>query len=158
MINTIINSEAFLIVISGVFIFTVQNLISQIWISPNIEFKKCTAKIEALITRYAFLYAFKYGTNNGIMDNEIEYFRKELKNLVLEMLVTHSILFEYEKWWCKKWNKINILKARVEMLTLSAVIGTSADYNKQTRAEEAIENIPKYLNLSQIKYKMADIL
>ena len=44
------------------------------------------------------------------------------------------------------------------MLTLSAVIGTSADYNKQTRAEEAIENIPKYLNLSQIKYKMADIL
>ena len=45
MIETILNSEAFLIVISGVAIFTLQNLISQLWILPLVEFKKCLAKI-----------------------------------------------------------------------------------------------------------------
>lgn len=159
MIDTIINSEAFLIVISGVVIFTLQNLISQLWIYPLVEFKKCLARIEALLTRYAFLCCFEYGTNNRIMDSEIEYFRRELKNLTSEMLGAHSILPKLEKWWLKKRYGIDIIKAKTEMLTLSAVVSTRNDALKtKPRAEVAIENIPKYLNFSQIKYKLADIL
>ena len=71
MIDTIITSEAFLIVISGVVIFTLQNLISQLWISPIVEFKKCLAKIETLLTRYAFLCDFEYGSNNGMMEEGV---------------------------------------------------------------------------------------
>ncbi|MCR4275734.1 MAG: hypothetical protein NUV83_03250 [Candidatus Wolfebacteria bacterium] len=159
MINMIINSEAFLIVISGVVIFTLQNLISQLWILPLVEFKKCLAKIETLLTRYAFLCNFKYNSNGGLMDAEIEYFRKELKNLVAEMLGTYNILPGFERWWFKKIKKINILKAKTEILTLSAVVSTKNDVAKERpRAEIAIENIPKYLNFTEIKYKMADIL
>src|SRR3990167_11475015 len=99
MIETIINSEAFLIVISGVVIFTLQNLVSQLWISPIVEFRKCLARIETLLTRYAFLCGFEYGSNGGMMDAEIEYFRRELKNITSEILGVYSILPKLEKWW-----------------------------------------------------------
>ena len=59
----------------------------------------------------------------------------------------------------KNIKKINIIKAKTEMLTLSAVVSTKKDVEKEkSRAETAIENIPKYLNLPEIKYRMADIL
>jgi len=54
MIEIITNSEAFLIIISGVLIFTIQNLVLRLWISPIVDFKKCLAKIETLLNRYAF--------------------------------------------------------------------------------------------------------
>ncbi len=54
MIETIINSKVFLIVISGVLIFTIQNLVLKLWISPIVDFKKCLAKIETLLNRYVF--------------------------------------------------------------------------------------------------------
>lgn len=159
MIKTILNSEAFLIIISGVVIFTLQNLISQLWILPLVEFKKCLAKIETLLTRYAFLCNFEYSTNNGMMDSDIEYFRRELKNLTSEMLGAYSILPKLEKWWSKKRYGIDVIKAKTEMLTLSAVVSTRDDVLKiKPRAEISIENIPKYLNFSEIKYKMVDIL
>lgn len=159
MIETILNSEAFLIVISGVVIFALQNIVSQLWISPIVEFKKCLARIEALLTRYAFLSAHEQDPNHGMMDNDIEHFRKELKNMVSEMLCTHNVLPKPAKWWLKNIKKINIIKAKTEMLTLSAVVSTKRDAMKEkSRAETAIENIPKYLNLPEIKYKMADIL
>jgi|SRR3989344_1435973 len=159
MIDTILNSEAFLIVISGVVIFTVQNLISQLWIAPMVEFKKCLAKIETLLTRYSFLSSFEYGSNNGTMDSDIEYFRKELKNLTSEMIGTYSMLPRLEKWWLKKRHGVDIIKAKTEMLTLSAVVSTRKDIMKEkSRAEMAIENIPKLLNFPEIKYKMADVL
>lgn len=159
MINTIINSEAFLIVVSGVIIFTLQNLISQLWVSPIVEFKRCLARIETLLTRYAFLCDFEYGTNGGMMNDDIEHFRRELKNLTSEMIGTYSILPKPEKWWLKRWYGINIIKAKMEMLTLSAVVSTPKDVLKEKpRAEIAVENILKYLNFPKIKYKMADIL
>ena len=159
MINTVINSEAFLIVVSGVIIFTLQNLISQLWIFPIVEFKKCLARIETLLTRYAFLCDFEYNTNGGMMNNDIEHFRRELKNLTSELIGTYNILPKLEKWWLKRRYGINIIKAKMEMLTLSAVVSTPKDVLKEKpRAEVAIENIPKYLNFQKIKYKMADIL
>ena len=159
MVETIINSEAFLIVISGVVIFTLQNLVSQLWISPIVEFKKCLARIETLLTRYSFLAGFEHGSNNGMMDSDIEHFRNELKNLTSEMIGVYSILPKLEKLWLKRMYKVDIIKAKTEMLTLSAVVSTRADVmSVKPRAEVAIENIPKHLNFSKIKYKMADVL
>lgn len=159
MFETILNSEAFLIVISGVLIFTTQNLVSQLWILPIVDFQKCLAKIETLLTRYAFLSCFEYGSNNGIMDKDIEYFRGELKNLTSDMVGTYNMLPKLEKWWFKKLHGIDIIKAKTEMLTLSAIVSTKKDLQKENpRAEDAIKNIPEYLNFPEIKYKMADIL
>ena len=157
--ETVLNSEAFLIIISGVVIFTLQNLISQLWISPIVEFRKCLARIETLLTRYAFLCGFEYGSNGGMMDAEIEYFRRELKNITSEILGVYSILPKLEKWWLRKRYGIDIIKAKTEILTLSAVVSTKKDIEKEKpRSETAIENIPKYLNFPEIKYKMADLL
>lgn len=155
----ILNSEAFLIVISGVVIFTLQNLISQLWILPLVEFKKSLAKIETLLIRYAFLCDFTYNSNGGLMDVEIEHFRRELKNLASEIIGAYNILPGAEKWWFEKIKKVNILKAKTELLTLSAVVSTEKDVAKEKpRAEIAIENIPRCLDLPEIKYKIADIL
>ena len=93
------------------------------------------------------------------MDNDIEYFRKELKNLTSEMIGTYSMLPSLEKWCLKKRYGVDIIKAKTEMLTLSAVVSTQKDIMKEkSRAEMAIENIPKFLNFPEIKYKMADVL
>ena len=158
IIETIINNEVFLIVISGVLIFTIQNLILKLWILPIVDFKKCLAKIETLLNRYAFLYAFEYGTNNGVMDSEIEYFRKELRNMTSEMLGNYYALPCLEKIWLKKiWN-IDIHKAKSEMFTLSNFISTHRDILKEkTQAEISIGKIPKYLNFSQVKYRYKDM-
>ena len=155
MIETIISSEVFLIVISGVLIFTIQNLVLKLWILPIIDFKKCLAKIETLLNRYAFLYAAEYGTNNGAMDSEIEYFRKELRNIISEMLGDYYVLPNlYRKIWLRK---IDIHKAKSEMFTLSNFISTHRDVLKEkTQAEISIEKILEYLNFSQIKYKYED--
>ncbi len=154
----IFNSEVFLIVISGVLIFTIQNLVLKLWISPIVDFKKCLAKIETLLNRYAFLYAFEFGTNNGIMDSEIKYFRKELRNMTSEMLGNYYVLPYLEKIWLKKIRNIDIHKAKSEILILSAVVSTHKDVLKEkSLAEISIEKIPKYLNFSQIKYGMADM-
>jgi len=143
----------------GVVIFTLQNLVSQLWIIPIVEFKKCIAKLETLLTRYAFLCDFEYGSNGGLMDSEIEHFRRELKNITSEILGAHSILPKLGKWWLKKLYGIDIIKAKTEILILSAVVSTKRDIEKEKpRSETAIENIPKYLNFPEIKYKMADIL
>jgi len=75
------------------------------------------------------------------------------------MLGAYNILPGPEKWWFKNIKKINIIKTKTEILTLSAVVSTKNDVAKERpRAEIAIENISKYLNFPEIKYKMADIL
>jgi len=91
------------------------------------------------------------------MDSEIEYFRKELSNITSEMLGIYYVLpYLYRKIWIGR--KIDIHKAKSEILTLSAVVSTHKDVLKEKpRAEISIEKIPKYLNFSQVKYKMADI-
>lgn len=159
MLETILNSEAFLIVISGVLIFVIQNLILQLWVMPITEFKKCSAKVETLLTRYAFLSGFEYGSNNGLMDKDIEYFRKELKNLTSEIIGAYNMLPGLEKWWLKKVHGVNIIKAKTEILTLSAVVSTKDDVLKEVpRAKSAIKEIPKHLNFPEIAYEIADIL
>jgi hypothetical protein len=86
------------------------------------------------------------------MDVEIEYFRKELKNLTSELIGAYNILPGFEKWRFKNIKKINIIKAKSEILTLSAVVSTKKDVAKvKPRAEIAIENIPKYFSAKNIK-------
>ena len=156
--ETIINSDAFLIVISGVLIFTFQKLVSQLYISPVVDFIKCLAKIEMLLNRYAFLCGYEYGTNGGGNDSDVEYFRKELRDMVSEMLGCYYILPYPMKIWFEKIRKIDIYKAKPEMLMLSFYVSTRKDILKQkSRAKIAIKNIPEYLNFSQIKYEMADM-
>ena len=156
MIEIIIGSEVFLIVISGVLIFTIQNLVLKLWILPIVDFKKCLAKIETLLSRYAFLYAHEHGTNNGIMDSEIEYFLKELRDIISKMLGDYYVLPNfYRKIWLRK---IYIHKAKSEMFVLSNVVSTHKDVLKEkTQTEISIEKISKYLNFSQIKYKYEDM-
>ena len=149
--ETIINSEAFLIVISGVLIFISQKLASQLWISPVVDFKKCLAKIETLLNRYAFLCKYEYSSNDS-NDSEVEYFRKELRDMVSEMLGCYYILPYLERFWLKNIRKIDIHKAKSEMFILSSFVSTRKDVLKdKAQAKTSVEKISKYLNFSQIK-------
>ena len=150
-----INTEVFSVVISGVLIFTFQKLVSQLWISPIVDFKKCLAKIETLLNRYAFLCSYEYGGNDAT-DSEVEYFRKELRDIISEMLGTYYVLpCLYRKIWL---GRIDIHKAKSEMFIVSGLISTYRDVRKEKiQAEISIEKISKYLNFSQVKYKYEDI-
>lgn len=133
MIGTIINSEAFLIVISGVLIFTLQNLISQLWISPIVEFKKCLAKIETLMARWSVLHKYEYKNNNlvtadGTMDEAIENFKKELSRLTTELIGTYNALPLIEKWWLKM-KGVDVNKTKRALLTLSVIISVKGDWS-----------------------------
>jgi len=93
------------------------------------------------------------------MDSEIGYFRKELRNIISEMLGTYYVLpYFYRKIWLEKIRNIDIHKAKSEMFVLSNVISKSKDVSRvKTQAEISIEKIPKYLNFSWVKYKYEDI-
>ena len=76
MIENIINGDLFLIVFSGVVIFVAQRLISDLWITPNIEFEKCLGKIDTLLIKYEFLCGYEFGSNDGANDEDVRFFKK----------------------------------------------------------------------------------
>ncbi|KKU81691.1 MAG: hypothetical protein UY07_C0011G0011 [Parcubacteria group bacterium GW2011_GWA1_47_8] len=159
MIETIINSEAFLIVISGVLIFIFQNLISQLWISPIVEFKKCMSKIDTLLARWGFLYKFEYGKSqslsspNGTMDEAIENFRKEIGNFATELIGAYNSLPLLEKLWLRV-RGIDVKSAKPALLTLSVSISAEDDWKTgASKAKSEMDKIYKYLRITDWEEK-----
>ncbi|MDP3726416.1 MAG: hypothetical protein Q8R36_04440 [bacterium] len=158
ILNTIITSEAFLIVISGVLIFTAQKLISELWIAPIIAFKKCLAKLETLLIRYEFLCGYEYGSNNSANDADVDYFRQELKSIVSELIGTFSALPFFEKWMLLI-RRVNIQQTKPELLILSARISTKKDVMEEIpRSERAIANIRTYLKFKVFKIDYSKVI
>lgn len=146
MIETFTNNEIFLIVFSGVVIFTAQRLISDLWISPNIEFQKCMGKIDTLLIRYEFLCDYEHGSNGGANDDDVKFFKQELKNATTELIGGFNALFFAEKWWLKSARRINIHQTKPELLILSNVVSTRKDiYKEDPLSKKAIKRIRKYL-------------
>ncbi|SRR3989344_2052110 len=157
MIETIINSEAFLIVISGVLIFVFQKLSSELWISPTIEFKKCLGKLEALLIRYEFLSGYEYGTNNGANNHDVDYFRQELRSLTSELISTFVALPSLEKLWLRI-RRIDVNNTKPQLLLLSQVISTKEDIIKEKpKAKEAIKKIRNLLKFKPFKIDYSKI-
>ncbi len=157
IINTIITSEAFLIVISGVLIFTIQRLISELWIAPIIAFKKCLAKLETLLIRYEFLCGYEYGSNNGPANDDVDYFRQELKNIASELVGTFNALPFFEKWMLRI-RGVNVQQTKPELLILSARISIRKDVMEVIpRSEKAIANIRTYLKFKAFKIDYSKI-
>lgn len=157
ILNTIITSEAFLIVISGVLIFTAQKLISELWIAPIITFKKCLAKLETLLILYEFLCGYEYGSNNGANDADVDYFRQELKNIVTELVGTFNVLPLFEKWilWVRR---VNVQQVKPELRILFARISTREDVMEEIpRSKKAIANIRTYLKFKAFKIDYSKI-
>ena len=154
MIETIINSEAFLIVISGVLIFALQNLISQLWISPAIDFRKCLSKIETSLARWSFLHRFEYKKNNlasaeGTMDQVIENFKKEISNLVTELIGSYNLLPAPEKWYLNI-KGVDINKAKQSLLALSVLVASKGDWNTgDSKAKGEMNKIYTYLKFKK---------
>jgi hypothetical protein len=151
----VFKSDVFIIVISGVVIFAAQKLISEIWISPNLEFQRCLAKIETLMSRAYSLYKFEYKNNNMIssagapMDVEIENIRKELNIATYELIGAHSMLFMPEKWWLKI-RGIDVRKAKSALLTLSVIICSKGDWSTaESKAEKEMKKVYKYLKFGK---------
>lgn len=156
ILNTITNSEAFLIVISGVLIFSFQKLFSQLWIAPVVDFKKCLSKIESSMNRWDFLYKYAEGTNNSIgsdelsMDERIRLFRKELNNLTFKLISTYNALPILERFWIKTVRRINVQNAKSSILILSTCIAKDGDWKTgESKAGIEINNVYKYLKLSK---------
>lgn len=154
--NTIINSEAFLIVISGVLIFAFQKLLSQLWIAPTVDFKKCLSRIESSLNRWDFLYIYTEGKNNLIgsdgisMDERIKIFRKELNDLAFNLISTYNALPIAERFWIKTVRRINIKDAKHSILTLSTNIAREGDWKTSgSKAKSEIKNLYKHLKLSR---------
>ena len=157
LINKLVTSEVSLIVISGVLIFSFQKLVSQLWISPVIDFKKCLSKIESLMNRWDFLYKYTEGKNNYVgsdgllMDERIKLFRKELSELVFELVMTYNLLPALEKLWIRYVYRLNIKSAKSSMLILSTSVAKESDWKTgDSISEKEINNIYTYLRLSKI--------
>jgi hypothetical protein len=143
--ETVLVNE-FSLILTGVVIFTVQRLISDLWISPNIEFQKCLGRLETLLIRYEFLCGYEFGSNNGTNDGDVVFFKQEIKTIVTDLIGNFTALFFAEKWWLKHVRKINIHQTKPQLLILSDTISTRKDVIKEEpRAEKAIENIRKNL-------------
>ncbi|MDZ4260556.1 MAG: hypothetical protein U1A25_02725 [Candidatus Sungbacteria bacterium] len=149
-----LKNSIFLTVISGVLIFATQKIISELYIAPIIDFKKCLAKIETSMVRWSFLYKFEYKNNglvgaNGTMDEAIENFRKELNNLATELLGAYSSLPFLEKKWLQI-KGIDISEAKSALLGLSVTIGSKGDWNtEESKAEKEIDRVYKYLRFEK---------
>lgn len=152
MIETITNMAAFQIVLSGVLIFTAQRLISDLWISPNIEFQKCLGKIDALLIRYEFLCGYEQGSNNGANDEDVKFFKQELKSVVMDLVGKFRSLFFLERLWLTYARKINVNQAKPLLLYLSQIVSTKKDVTEvESKAKKAIEDIRLNLKFKAFK-------
>ncbi len=149
----ILNNEVFLIVISGVFIFALQKLVSDIWINPNIDFNKSLTRIETLLIKSKSLYRWTYKKNNLVsssglpMDSDIENLRKEINIATWELISTYNSLFFAEKLWLKLIG-ISVNKARPSLMTLSITVCSENDWNQpdgRSLSEKEMDNIYKQL-------------
>ena len=152
MIETIITSEPFLIVFSGVVIFVAQRLISDLWVSPNIEFQKCMGRIDTLLIRYEFLSGYVYGSNDGANDDDVNFFREETRDVVMDLVGKFRALFFIERLWLEYVRGININDTKPLLLLLSQKISTKKDIGKEVPdANIIIEKIRENLKFKPFK-------
>jgi hypothetical protein len=154
-LKIITTSEPFLIVISGVLIYTIQQLISQLWILPIKEFKKCIANIETLMNRWDFLFYYTEGKtgsladSHGSMDERIKTFRKQLNDSATELIYSYNSLPTAEKLTFRIQG-FNIKKVKTSLIILSVNIAKEGDWaNGASKASKEINTIYKYLKISK---------
>lgn len=153
IIKTTVNSEAFLIVVSGVAIFVLQKMVSQLWISTIVDFKKCLGEIEALIIRFGSLYAFTEGsplTNAfGSIDAEIQSVRKQLYDVATKLISAYCSLPSVERWFYHI-QRFRVYEAKSSLLTLSVSLCSKKDWETgESQAKKEMEKVCKYLKFKR---------
>ena len=162
-ILNIVNSEVFIIVISGVVIFAFQKLISDIWINPNLDFSKSLSKIETLLVKSRGMYRYTYKKNNSVsssgltMDEEIENLRKEINMATWQLISSYHSLFFAEKLWLKLL-RVDIDKARPSLMTLSVTICSENDWKQSDGGPISGKEIDKIYNHLRIKKHFKELL
>jgi len=155
ILNTISNSEVFVIVMSGVLIFTLQQLISQLWIPPFVKFKECITDIESLMNRWDVLHRFTEGKNTSIdshgkMDDRIKEYRIELNEIATRLVYRYNALSWISKIWYRFVRRFDFKKAKGALLTLSTTVSAKNDYaSGKSKSSEEIEKIYSALKISK---------
>jgi len=143
----ILSSEAFLIVISGVVIFSVQKIISELWIRPLVRFFEVRGKLEVLILRYSYLSQVSLGVSDRT-DSEIFIFKDSLRELAGELIAYYNTLPFLEKFWIEKVKRIKVKDSKKSLIQLSNIVATPSDVNKPvTLASEVIDRVKIQLKL-----------
>lgn len=156
--DILLDKDVYLIIISGVLIFVVQKLISDLWILPNIEFQKCLGKLDVLLIRYEFLCGYEYGSNEGSNDEDGDYFKAELKNIVMDLISKYRALFSAERWWCRYVLKINVNQTKPQILLLSQLISTKKDVMVvDSKAGQCMKNIRINLKFKEFKIDYGNV-
>jgi hypothetical protein len=147
VIVNIFNSEPFLIVLSGVVIFTAQKIISELWIKPLVKFLETRGKLEVLILRYAYLSQVSLGISKRT-DEEIYLFKDTLRELAGELIASYNILPRFEKWWIVNLRNIKVTESSRSIIQLSNLVSTPSDVNRPiTLASETIDKIRDLMKL-----------
>ena len=148
-------SEVFLIVISGVLVFAIQKIISDVWIVRNIDFQKCLARIEILLIRANKMYLWTEGKNNMItsegitFDGYVKAVRKKINLATYELIRSYNSLFFLDKLWLKIRGR-RIPKSVPELLSLSVSLSSEKDWRgSESTAKENIDNVFNYLKLNK---------
>lgn len=139
------------IIIIGLIIFAVQKIISDIWIMPNIEFRRCLAKMETLLLRACDMYKWTEGKGKMIsgagvsFDETVKVLRSDLSNTTWELIGLYNSLYFIDKWWLKL-KKVDILKARTHLLSTSVMVYSSNDWkNGESESIKHIKKANEYL-------------
>jgi len=139
--------ESFLIVISGVLIFILQNLFLELWIKPLNNFRATKSKIEVLILRYGYLTQARLKESEKT-DGEIEFFKDELRNLAGELSANYRNLPKCEQWYQEKFNGLRVETGVKEMVRGSNIIASPGGVNGQIFAgSDCIQAVKKALVL-----------
>jgi hypothetical protein len=149
-------AETFSIVISGVFIFVIQKIISDIWIAPRIDFQKSLARIEVLVIRANKMFRHTEGEDNNMVTSEgipfnqyVKVVRKKINLATFKLIESYNSLFFLDKIWLKIRGR-HIHKSIPELLSLSVFISSKKDWKgERAISEEKINNISNYLKLNK---------
>lgn len=125
----VLESEPFIIVISGVLIFAIQQVLLEFWIKPVKEFKSVISKIEVLILRYEYFTSVTLGLTDHL-DKEIWFFKNNLRKLTGELSANYRNLPTLLQIWIKVVRGIDVMKAKKELIGVSNLIASPSDVQK----------------------------
>lgn len=143
----VFESEPFIIVISGVLIFAIQQVLLEFWFKPVKEFKSVISKIEVLILRYEYLTSVTLGLADHL-DKEIWFFKNNLRNLTGELSAQYRNLPTIVKVWMKVVRGLDVMRAKTELISVSNLISSPSDVQKpEPQASKFLSMAKKSLKL-----------
>lgn len=131
--------ELIFLFITGITIFSFQQILVELWIKPYIEFKKTLQKIDFYVFKNKNMLHNVRVVGDYDYNKKIDELNEGFRDLASEFVTCFQAIPLPERFWLEKVRKYRIISARKHLIRLSNMIGRYEDSDHINRSIEDLE-------------------